>query len=544
MHQLRRQVLCLAHLCVSIVSAIAGSLAKLYGEPMILERYRCNIIGWYKNCAPSSYTTFFGGILIIAAGFVLSPFALESLINVISSSYIDLFSICSTGQVIAAATVGKSGQTTLDGDQKTGSRETSERDDKHVVYIYARQSQTNDEESTSIEAQIAKCKEKAYENGADEVIVFKDKDESGFSTERDGYQDLMRNMQNDPRPVYVHRINRFGRSPLDGVAEIAKLHRECDLTLKTCKYGHYDLNDMDDMLFLFLNLLFAGKTVMQRIEAAWDVIYQKFEEGKNWHTWFDKVPVGYKLNEDDWIEPSEDGKAVVQALANELLHADDRTDVINRLENSIKNTSIGSSSAQNNKDAMRIGDLTEEQIKNTFEQSGYEFGDFNSQKLKRLLKNSVLIGKIRFPRDRPKEEQQVLEDESLQLLDEGVFEQVNESIERTAQKYSTNSEKNVDMEYLADHGMILRSLDIVDHIKPVCPECNHGMVKNGQDHEYPLEDGRIAHHWKCNECADNDDSESSPQPKVPYNSEWKAIKNELNESYNDKDDIILLRLME
>ena len=511
---------------------------------MILARYRSNIIGRYKTSVPTTYTTFFTGALILTIGLILSPITAELVINAIKPLGLGLFHICLTGQVIAAAAVVEDGQTKLTTDPVTNSKKDTSRTDKHVVYIYVRQSQTDDERSTSIETQIAKCKKKAFDDGADEVIVFEDKDESGFSTERDGYQLLMEKMKQDPRPVYVHRINRFGRSPLDGVAEIAKLHRECDLTLKTCKYGHYDLNNMDDVLFLFLNLLFAGKTVMQRIEAAWEVIHQKFEEGKNWHTWFNKVPVGYKLKDDGWIEPSEHGKAVVQALANELLHADTRTEVINRLNSSIENTSFDSAAAQTKKSNKRIGDLTKNQIKDAFEHSGYEIENFDSQKLKRLLTNSVLIGEVRYPLDQPAEDQRVLEDESLQLLNAEFFEEVNESIERTAQKYSTDSDGNVDMEYLADHGMILQSIDIVDNIKPVCPECNQGMVKNGQDNEYPLEDGRVAHFWICKDCGDNNDSEqTTPQRKVPYNREWDALKNELNENYKDRDDIILLRLV-
>jgi uncharacterized protein with PIN domain len=521
------------------------AFAITYILPMILERYRSNIIGQYKNHVPTSYIIFLGGIFILAAGLGIVPISWERIVHTIGSSWFEVIQITSTGQVVAAATIAKDGQTTLSGNSETDSDKNITRTDKHVVYIYARQSQTDDEESASIETQIAECKKKAYEDGADDVIIFRDEDESGFSTERDGYQNLMKNMERDPRPVYVHRINRFGRSPLDAVAEIAELHRECDLTLKTCKYGHYDLNDMDDILFLFLNLLFAGKTVMQRIEAAWEVIYQKFEEDRNWHTWFKNVPVGYRLNDDGWIEPSEHGKAVVQALANELLHADTRAEVIDRLQSSTVNSSLGSSTAKTDKNNIRISDLNEKQIKKTFEESGYEIENFNSQKLKRLLTNNVLVGEVRFPRGRADENQKVIEDESLQLLDKEFFEKVNKSIEKTAQKYSTDSNENVDMEYLADHGMILRSLDVVDHIKPVCPECNQGMVKNGQDHQHPLEDGRVAHYWVCKKCADSvDNSQTNPQRKVPYNTEWEAMKNELNENYKDKDDIIVLRLFD
>ena len=522
-------------------TSICAVLSIFYLLPMILERYRSNIIGQHKISVPSSYTTYFGGILI-ATGVLLVPFIFEPLVDVIGSFWSELFRISATGQVIAAPPVGKTVQGTFRGDKINETKEDTNKKDNHVVYIYARQSQTNEEESASIETQVNKCREKALDDGADEVIEFRDKDESGFSTEREGYQELMDKMQTDPRPVYVHRINRFGRSPLDGVAEIAKLHRECDLTLKTCKYGHYDLDNMDDLLFLFLSLIFAGKTVMQRIESAWEVIYKRFAEEKNWHTLNDNVPVGYKLNDDGWIEPSEHGKVVVEAMANELLHSNNRVDVIRTIEsivgNSTKSLSVGINSSGN-----RIGDLTKEQIKDAFEKSEYKIDNFDSQKLKRLLTNSVLIGKVRYPRYQPEEKQEVLDDEDLQLLDEELFEEVNESIEETTQKYSTDSEKNVDMEYLIDHGMILRSMDIVDNIKPVCPECNHGMVKNGQDKEYPLEDGRIAHYWICQECADNDDSDqTTPQQKVPYKKDWNAITNDLKKNYKDKDDIILLRL--
>ena len=544
MRQSLRWILSLIHLigswCCVKKSTLTAKLANPYQRPMISERYRSNIIGDNKNSIQTSYITYFGGILVFATGLILLLFTPESVIKSISSLWFEIFHICATGQVIAAATVAKDGQTTLTGNSETDSGKDSHDNDKHVVYIYARQSQTDEEESTSINTQISECKKKAFDNGADKVIVFKDEDESGFSLERDGYQNLMNKMKYDPRPVYVHRINRFGRDPLDAVAEIAKLHRECELTLKTCNYGHYDLDEMDDLLFLFLNLLFAGKTVIQRIEAAREAIYQKFSQDRNWHTWFRNVPVGYRLNDDGWIEPSEHGKIVIQAIANELLHADTRTEVIDRLDRSVENTSLDSSSTKTNQSNIRIRDLNKKQIKDTFDQCGYDVENFDSQNLKRLLTNSVLIGEVRFPRDRAKENQEVLEDEDLQLLDEGVFGQVNESIERTAQKYSTDSDNNIDMEYLSDHGMILRSIDVVDNIKPVCPECNQGMVKNGQDYEYPLGDGRIAHYWICKECVDND--QTTPQRKVPYNKEWDAIKNEINENYKDKDDIILLRL--
>ena len=511
---------------------------------MIHQPLRSNIIGQYKNAVPTSYTTFFVASLVLVTALILLPITPELLNNTTSLPWFELFQICSTGQAIGAAAAAKDTQATLSGKSTTNSQKDTPKNDKYIVYIYVRQSQTDDESSPSIETQIAKCKEKAFNDGADDVIVFRDKDESGFSTERDGYQSLLNRMKQDPRPVYVHRINRFGRSPLESVAEIAKLHRECGLTLKTCKYGHYDLNDMDDLLFLFLNLLFAGKTVMQRIEAAWEVIYKKFEKDRNWHTWFNNVPIGYKLTDDGWIKPSEHGEAVVEALANELLHSNTRTEVIKRLSHSVDNTSFDSPAGQTSKGSKRIRDLSKKQIEDTFEHSGYEIEDFDSQKLKRLLTNSVLIGEVRFPRDRSYEDQKVLEDEDLELLDEKLFDEINKSIQKTAQKYSTDSDKNVDMEYLADHGMLLLSMDIVDNIKPVCPKCNQGMVKNGQDYQYPLEDGRVAHYWICKECTNStEDDQTNPQRKVPYNSEWNAIKNELNRNYKDADNIILLKLV-
>jgi hypothetical protein len=158
-----------------------------------------------------------------------------------------------------------------------------------------------------------------------------------------------------------------------------------------------------------------------------------------------------------------------------------------------------------------------------------------------LLTNHLLTGEVRYPRSTEYEQQTVLETPELQIVDQELFDEVNEYIESQSKKYSTDTSENVDMETLADLGMLLLSIDKIENIGPICPQCNRGMVQNGADHENPLDDGRKAHYWVCPKYTD-EGKEADCQRKVPYNAEWEAIQNDLEDSYTEFSDIILLKV--
>ena len=350
-------------------------------------------------------------------------------------------------------------------------------------------------------------------------------------------------LEREKRPIVLDRIDRLGRDTLETIFVAAKIHYNYGVPIITAEHGRYELDKIDEQLDLVLNAIIAGKSVKNRVRAAWKSIKLRFSDRRNWNSWFDNVPVGYRLAGDEndesrWIEPSTHSSEVITALACDLLETEQRAETIRRLNNAINNQTI---SCADSGDEPTLASLDSEQIQSAFAGSDYDPDGLNSQQLKRLLTNPVLVGEVRYPRSAGKQEQSVIEDPDLQIIEEGLFEDINRFFEQSEQKYSTDDGKNVDMETLAELGLLLLSIDAIDVVRPVCPVCDRGMVRNGEDHEHPLEDGRVAHYWICPKY-NEEGKEPDVQRKVPYNDEWKAIKNHLDDEFTDYSDIVMLKI--
>jgi DNA invertase Pin-like site-specific DNA recombinase len=412
-----------------------------------------------------------------------------------------------------------------------------------TAYAYLRQSQTsedeNADESSSIQSQKQTTNETARERGYDDLRFFRDVNESGFSFEREGFQTLTEALKREPRPVFLDRIDRLGRDTLETVYVAAKIHYNYEVPLITAQHGEYELDKIDDQLDLVLNAIIAGKSVKNRVRAAWKSIKMRFGEERKWYSWFNKIPVGYHENDEGWIEPSPHASEVITAIIQDLLSTENRKKTAERVGSVANNESLDST-LPDNEDSLASIDSA--QIRSAFEGSDYDPNNFTASQLKHLVTHSILIGEVRYPRKSPPEEQNVIEDSDLQLIDQDLFEKINSFIEEEADKNSTDSEKNVDIETLADLGLLPLAVEETDVIKPVCPNCNRGMVKNGEDNEHPLEDGRVAHYWMCPKYRDHDASENHVQRKVPYNREWEALQNYLEGEHTDKSEILALKI--
>jgi hypothetical protein len=349
---------------------------------------------------------------------------------------------------------------------------------------------------------------------------------------------LIKAVKRDKRPIVLDRIDRLGRDTLETIYVAAELHYEYQVPLITAEHGEYDLDKIDDQLDLVLNAVIAGKSVKNRVRAAWKSIKLRFSDEKKWHSWFDKVPVGYQLSEEGWIEPAPHATEVIEAMIHDLLETETQSDTAKRIQKAASNKSLPTLSPESE---ASLATIEGEKVKRAFENSDYDPEEFDGPKLKRLLTNTVLTGEIRYPRNAEYEEQSSIEDSDLRIVSEDRFQEVNQFLERQEDKNSTDTSKNVDMETLQDLGLLLLAMDSVDVVRPVCPECERGMVRNGEAHEYPLNDGRLAHYWICPKY--NEDNKSADvQRKVPKKKEWEALESHLEDEYTDKSDIVFLKI--
>ena len=530
-----------------VVSLFSG-LFSLFKYSMIFQLYRRKIIPYDLNSVRYINATHTFAIItttgMCAYTVVITA---EVLLPVLSEIY-NLF-ISTVALSMLGATQSKLGD--IDHEEGESHRDDTAAKEQYedvsrkdstpsapTAVIYARQSQSSEETSTSIQSQKEKAREAAENHGFEECIEFSDKDESGYSFDRDGFQSLLEVLDERNKPLVLDRIDRLGRNILETITVAGELHYEYDTTVITHKHGEYDLADIDDQQALVLKSIIAGQSAKNRIRAAWDAINYTFKNDKEWSTWFDKVPVGYQTDGEGWIEPAPHAGAVLTAIFNNYLQTENRAETIRSLQTAANNRTI-SSEEDAYDDNITLSDVSGEKIQTVFENSSYEIDEFSSSQLKRLMTNKALVGEVRYPRGADPEDQEALNEPELQVISADLFDEVNALVESVERKYSTG-DQTVSMEYLSDHGLMLKAIDAVDAIRPVCPDCNQGMVRNGKDMEHELSGGQTAHFWICPKYNDPE-SNVDCQKKIPTNREWNALQNELEDTYEDES-VILLKL--
>jgi hypothetical protein len=406
-----------------------------------------------------------------------------------------------------------------------------------AAYGYTRQSQglpdDGSEETDSISVQKQHINSISEELGFEIVNMFVDMNESGFSFDREGFQNLQECLEKNPKPVVLDRINRLGRNTLETIYVAATIHYEYDVKIITYRNGMYDLDSTSDQVTLVIEAITAGKSVEDRMKAAWDTIKRKFLEEDVWDTWFDNVRLGYKLPEDsNWPETVSKGTEVVSAIMEDVIKAESYAEVAELIDSCANNKSISDSYKQD----YALTEVPADEIATVFEYSDIDIDNIDGSIVRRIVTDPIYVGRVVYPRYAEKSEQAEKEAPELQLVDQELFEEVNKVVDEIAEKYSTTSE-SVDIEELSDMGLMLKTLEEIDVIKPICEHCGRGMVKNRSE---TLQDGTKCHYWICPEyCNDGKINNDHTQRKVPREGEWEILK---NQAEDERSDVIVLRI--
>ncbi|MCX2819786.1 recombinase family protein [Haladaptatus sp. F3-133] len=427
------------------------------------------------------------------------------------------------------------------------SKKTEEKQetDYSAAHGYARQSKTDEEsegeESASINSQKRNIHLCADEHGLEVENIYVDKNESGFSFNRPGLDELREEVEKNPQPVILDRADRFGRETLETLYVAAKLHYHHEVPIITDSYGKYELDKMSDQMQLAVRAIVAGESVKARIRAAWDAIETIFTESESWYTWFNKIPVAFK-QKNEWIQKTEYGKEVISAIMEDFLETKNYSAVADLVKKSAKNKKL-----DNKADGKfeTVG-LEDERIRSVFEESDYEISELTGQKIKSIITNPVYVGKIRYPRSADEDEQKVMEVPELGF-DGKDFEELFDEVDRVVEEiYEKNSlsQDTVDLEELSEKGLLLKAVDETDVVDVVCQECGSPMTKNGTG---KIDGGTEVHYWMCPDYSgESEESRKHTHRKFPKerNGEWDDLKEHLNKEYPQYSDVVILRMCE
>ena len=348
--------------------------------------------------------------------------------------------------------------------------------------IYARVS--TDEQEEGIDRQINELRDLAERDGieiAHEPI--EDVGKSGREFDRAGLQKLLRLAQRDDvTDVLVEDTDRLGRRAPQTLSMIDLIQCECDVTIVTTK-GEMDTTRINGLAMAALQTIISDIENRNRAHRLLSGKINAFKN-RNWPSWFHQPPYGYdedgNWSDDDapekWIKINSREKVVVQDL----------------YEYFVETAGIRSGYAD-----------TKRYIEGKYSES------LDRHKLKRILQDPVYLGKptVRGETLGDDGEEGVVDDDSLRMIDEELFEKAQSKIQKIHDLHSTSLEKEIiDLDVLLAEYGVEPLLSIVDCVAVCCPEddCDGLMRKCGQktlnDQWLGEDDGKTVHDWECRGC--------------------------------------------
>lgn len=333
--------------------------------------------------------------------------------------------------------------------------------------IYARvSSDVQAKEGHSLETQVAELRPIAEERGITPICEpIMDEGLTGTDFKREGIRQVFHLASNGQiTHLLTQDVDRLGRSTPETLYFIHILQEECNVEIIT-PTGELDVTEVQGLIETTMKTLMSHVAVMGRSRKANNTVVHRFTKQKQWLSWFQLVPFGYRETEDGWIEPVPEKVEVVQDIFAHFLESESYTGT-----------------------RRYINEQYGEELDNHFARS----------QIKRLLKRQVYVGKPTISVSNIKEDKDEIcvEDSDLQLVDEETYERVETVIDRIAAKHSTD-EDAVDVDTLVDEFGLFPVIESSPVVEVVCPDCKEIMVKNGQR---DLNGKFKRHNYLCNLC--------------------------------------------
>jgi predicted site-specific integrase-resolvase len=330
------------------------------------------------------------------------------------------------------------------------------------VSIYARVSSNEQvDEGSSIDGQIDELESIADERNIDLVDdAVRDEGKSGTDFEREGIQKVFR-LANEMSLSYVlvDSIDRLGRAAAQTLYFIYVLQEDCQTTVITST-GELNINQVKDLMQIYQTTLMAEMETKGRARSALRSRARGFLVDHKWKSWFHQIPFGYE-EDGDWIKPARTSGWFAKWMFEHY-----------------RNT-------ESYKDTKEALNENEDILGQSFTRS----------QVKSYLQKKVYIGQPTIPVENIHhyEDNNSVHDESLQLITEDLYADVQDIIMKNERKYSTDPDTKSRKDFINEFGMfpVAEASPIV---KLHCPDCGTELVQDGQRTTWG---GWDQHVYKC-----------------------------------------------
>lgn len=315
---------------------------------------------------------------------------------------------------------------------------------------------------------------------------------TGTNFDREGIMDVLSLARSGKiDTLLVVNLSRIGRKAPETIFFVYILHEYWDVTVVTPS-GPRRLNTSKDLMTTTLQALIDHLSSLNRTRQAVQSTIRRFKD-KNWSSAYkDNIPLGYRPTDDGWITKVDQMENAVEDLFRHFLRVEDYT---------------ATGKYMRHKHGM--DDLKD-----------------NPEKVKRILKRGVYAGKpqMNVKSDKVDVDKVVVDDSSLEIVDEDIYERVQEKVKQIAQKNATGVAEDIG-DFAEDFGM-LSVFESDPNLKLHCSECDSIMMKNGQA---DLRGKKSVNRYQCT----NDDC--GKEHKFPNMLSFEAMKY-IAEMISDEDD--------
>ncbi len=398
---------------------------------------------------------------------------------------------------------------------KTDTDKPSIDDDVKCVIIYVRVSTDEQKKNgRSIDSQIEELT--SIVDRDPETILYqkpiKDEGETGTNFDRDGIQEVAKLAQNDEvTHLMVDTIDRIGRSVAETLMFVHELREKFDVKLMT-RGRELDVRIPKDRLQVTMRATMADFGTRNRARSSNRSSADNFLKNNQWTSWYQSVPFGYELENEDgkdpkskgWIRPVKKLEPVISDIYTEFIRSE-----------SYKKTAR----IINKKHSQLINDYYEERSKED-DENNYERKDtpLEARQIKSIVNRPVYRGEPTIPVTdfEHYDSYPSVNDPQLQFIDESTSKEAEKISAKIAEKYSTDKDLTIDPNDYPDEFNPYLIETVSPPVRLVCPECSSDFVADG--HQRKLDGGLGSRVYKCS----NDECEH--QRRWPRESEVEMMK--------------------
>lgn len=374
--------------------------------------------------------------------------------------------------------------------------------DTEFGILYDRYSSDNQKETgciARVKSMLSKAAERnipLYENPIVDVA------ETGKDTDREGIEKVVRLLQHPQvKYLFVHDVNRLGRRNSFCIFMVDLFSREFDIEVVTID-GILDHSHLQGLATTWVKSM-AGE-IENRNKATNTLAGQieNFEKG-NYDTFYQNIKIGYEESDDDLLAINEEEIEVARRTFEIFAKADDNNAYKETMETIDSNYGEVLDGGEDKDDGKKL----------------------TRYRLKAMLTDPLYIGKPTVEGESigDQGQQSTLDKPNLQIIDEDLFDRVNEKVDRIEEKYSTTTSPGdvMDLEYLLHEYGLIPMAQSSPRVAVICPECNSEMVRNNKS--TLNETDRLAPVYKCLECAANENNDNQYKT-FPNNKELYQIR--------------------